>query len=361
VTGGASGDPHAVRKAPTLYDVAALAGVSHQTVSRLVKGQTNIRPEIRERVEAAIGALNYRPNRVARSLATNRSHRIGALFFDRFDEVGPTRSLQAASDRARDAGYLLDIVGLDPAAPGEIDRAISLVDQGDVAGIMVFAPTESVVSAIQLADFPVPVYVEFDTAHPVPAQQLTSNVAGTRPLVQQLTVNASGTRLLVQHLLDLGHRRFFTIAGPLDWYAAKARLVAYEEMVAENRVFSGGMIAGDWGSKSGYVAAMRMPLDQGITGIVVANDQMALGALKALDERGVRVPDDMSVVGFDDIPEAQFFKPSLTTIGLDFDRQGRMAMDHLLAMIDPRIAVLDKQPLAPELVVRQSSGPVAAR
>ena len=347
VTGEGSRDPHAMRKAPTLYDVAALAGVSHQTVSRLVKGQTNIRPEIRDRVEAAIGALNYRPNRAARSLATSRSHRIGALFFDRFDEVGPTRSLQAASDRAREAGYLLDIVGLDPRVEGEINRAISLVDQGDVAGIMVFAPTESVVSAIQRTDFPVPVYVEFDTVHPVPAELLTAN--------------AAGTCLLVQHLLDLGHRRFFNIAGPLDWYAAQARFVMYESMLRDEGAFSGGMIEGDWGSQSGYDAAMRMPLDQGITGVVVANDQMALGALKALEERGVRVPEDMSVVGFDDIPEAQFLKPSLTTIGLDFDRQGRMAMDQLLSMIDPRITVLHKQPLAPDLVVRKSSGPAAGR
>jgi LacI family transcriptional regulator len=132
-------------------------------------------------------------------------------------------------------------------------------------------------------------------------------------------------------------------------------------MLRDEGAFSGGMIEGDWGSQSGYDAAMRMPLDQGITGVVVANDQMALGALKALEERGVRVPEDMSVVGFDDIPEAQFLKPSLTTIGLDFDRQGRMAMDQLLSMIDPRIAVLHKQPLAPDLVVRKSSGPAAGR
>lgn len=330
-------------KAPTLYDVAGLAGVSHQTVSRLVKGHTNIRPEIRERVEAAIETLKYKPNLVARSLATAKSHRIGALFFDRLDEVGPTRSVQAASDRAREAGYLLDIVGLDPREVGEIDRAIELVSQGDVAGIMVFAPTDAVLTAIQKRTFAVPVYIESDTVR---------RIDSVRP-----TANAIGTRMLTEYLSDLGHRRFVHVAGPLDWFAARGRRDEYDAVIRERGLESIAVLEGDWTPQSGYDAAMRIPLDAGVTAIVSGNDQMGLGILMALRERGVRVPQDISVVGFDDIPESRFFYPPLSTVRIDFDRQGRIAMERLLAMMDPDVLLTEVEPLVAELVLRESAAP----
>ena len=330
-------------KPPTLYDVANLAGVSHQTVSRLVKGHTNIRPEIRERVEAAIATLNYKPNLVARSLATAKSHRIGALFFDRFDEVGPTRSVQAASDRAREAGYLLDIVGLDPRDVNEIDSAIELVSQGDVAGIMVFAPTDAVLTAIQKRTFAVPVYIESDTVRPIDA---------VRP-----TANAIGTRLLTEYLSSLGHKRFVHVAGPLDWFAARGRRAEYLSVIAELGLESLGVFEGDWSPQSGYLAGLQIPLDQGITAVVSGNDQMALGIFMALRERGVRVPEEISVVGFDDIPESKFFYPPLTTVRIDFDRQGRISMERLLTMIDPSVVLTELEPLVAELVLRESVSP----
>ena len=328
-------------KRPTLYDVAALAGVSHQTVSRLVKGHTNIGPELRTRVELAIATLDYRPNMVARSLATSRSNRIGCLFFDRFDEVGPTRIAQAASDRAREAGYFLDIVAMDPRDSDEIQRAMSLIHSGGLAGVMVFAPTSRVVDAMQSMTIPVPYSVEIDTINPLANGELS--------------VSNLGTRLLVQHLVSLGHSRFFTITGPLDWFAAATRLEAYRSEIERTGVSAVGHLEGDWGAQSGYDLAKRMPLDAGVTALVVANYQMALGAMRALSERGVRVPDQMSVVGFDDIPEAKFFTPSLTTLRLDFEREGRLAMDRLINMIDGEWPVPDETPHWPSLVLRESS------
>lgn len=332
----------ASRKPPTLYDVAALADVSHQTVSRLVKGHTNIHPDIRVRVEAAIAELRYRPNLVARSLATATSRRIGVLFFDRLDQVGPTRSVQEASDRAREAGYFLDIIGLASQVESEIERAIAAVDRVDVAGIMVFAPTSAVREAIKRASFPVPVFIDFDPLGP------------SKPVM----ANIKGTQLLIQHLAELGHQRFFTITGPTGWDAAQVRLQAYVDAVAATGGVSVGECEGDWGAQSGYDAILRMPLDAGITAVVAANDQMALGAIKACETRGIRVPEDLSVVGFDNVTESLFFKPALTTIGFDFGLQGRIAMEELLQMIDPNFAVAAESVLEPRLILRASTAHV---
>ena len=331
-----------LRKSPTLYDVAALAGVSHQTVSRLVKGRTNIRPETRKRVEAAIRALNYKPNQAARSLATSRSHRIGALVYE-ITEVGPSKIMLGAISGARDAGYLLDIVNLDPNDDKAIEQSISMINQNDLDALMVFAPTDRVVEAISRVQLSVPVYVE---------SEANESLDTSGP-----TLNERGVGILVDHLAGYGHRRFFHIAGPRGWLAARGRERSYESALAARGLGSVGSYEGNWTAVSGYEAALRMPLDKGVTALFAGNDQMALGAMAALTERGVLIPEDVSVVGFDDIPEARFFRPSLTTVRLDFERQGRIAINRVLTTItgvnpDPQL-----QAVAPELFVRESSGP----
>lgn len=339
------GDSAGPVKPPTLYDVAALAGVSHQTVSRVVKGQTNIRLDLRERVEDAIETLKYKPNLAARSLATSKAHRIGALVYEIL-EVGPTKIMQGASAGAREAGYLLDIVSLDPRDHRAIEQAIALINQNDLAGILVFAPTDPVIQALEKVQFAVPVYVETE--------------ANERINSSEPTPNELGMRALVDHLSDLGHERYFHISGPLEWLAARGRLRGYETELERFGHTSLGTSEGNWTSESGYDAAMRMPLD-GVTAVVVGNDQMSLGVIAALQDRGVRVPEDISVVGFDDIPESRYFRPSLTTVRLDFDKQGRIAINRLLNMIDPEQGSEALSPLRPELLVRDSSGPVRSR
>jgi LacI family transcriptional regulator len=329
-----------VRKAPTLYDVAALAGVSHQTVSRLVKGHTNIGPEMRSRIEAAIATLNYKPNMSARSLATSKPHRIGALVYEIL-EVGPSKTMHGASVAAREAGYLLDIVSLDPNDDHAIEAAITLINQNDLAGVIVFAPTDGVLAALSRVSFTVPVFIESE------ANDLAD---ATDP-----TLNEMGMRLLVEQLIRDGHRRFFHIAGPLDWLAARGRRDAYERALRAAGATSAGMIAGTRTSQSGYEAAMAMPLNQGITAVVAGNDQMALGALRALDERGIRVPEKVSVTGFDDIPESRFFFPSLTTVRVDLDLQGRIAFNRLLALINQEQVRPALVPVMPQVFVRDSS------
>jgi DNA-binding LacI/PurR family transcriptional regulator len=331
-----------VLKAPTLYDVAKVAGVSHQTVSRVVKGHTNIGPEIRERVDAAIIQLNYKPNLLARSLATSRSHRIGALVYELL-ESGPSKVMESASKRAREAGYLLDIVSLDPEDDGGIAQAISLINQTELAGLIAFTPTDRVVEALKHASFLVPISLESEE------NDWTEEATPT--------MGAAGVDLMVQHLAELGHERFFHISGPDGWLAARGRSEAYERAIATRGLRSMGQIPGNWSSQSGYDAAHRLPLDLGFTALVAANDQMALGALAALHERGVSVPRDMSVVGFDDIPESQFFRPALTTMRFDFAQQGRTAVDRLLARIGGDGAPTPARPSPPTIVVRASSAP----
>lgn len=330
-----------IGKAATIYDVAKLANVSHQTVSRVVKGHTNVRPDMRERIEAAIETLNYRPNLSARSLATSRPHRIGALVYE-IAEIGPSKIIEGASAGARDAGYVLDIVSLDPNDDRAVDSSIALINQHDLAGILVFAPTDRVIAAIDRVRFSVPTYVESDA---------------DQPGREGPTLNEVGVGLLLDHLIGLGHRRFFHISGPPDWVASRGRERAYTETLRAHGLKSVGSVRGDWTSRSGYEAAMKIPLDQRITAVVASNDQTALGVMASLADRSVRVPEDISVVGFDDIPESEYFRPALTTVRLDFGHQGRIAIDRLLRMIDAGRPGDALDPLAPKFFPRASSAP----
>jgi DNA-binding LacI/PurR family transcriptional regulator len=328
-------------KPPTLYDVARLAGVSHQTVSQVVKAGPNVKAKTRERVEAAIAELHYQPNLAARTLATAKSRRIGALFFDRYEEVGPTRTMQAAVDYARDEGYVVDVVGVDPRNPARVDSALESVLQAGVAGIVVFAPTAEVIQAVHQRKIPVPVTIE---------SEVTSDESeGAR--------GALGMRLATEYLADLGHARFAHISGPLTWLPAQDRADQFRTVILERGLSTVIEIEGDWSSRSGYEAGMQLPLDREVTGIVVGNDQMALGLLKALRVRGVNVPDDLSVVAFDDIAESGYFEPALTTISNDFEGRGRLVMDALLSQIAPDRPRRVFSQRDPVLVIRDSTAP----
>lgn len=330
----------------TIYDVARYAGVSHQTVSRLLKGYEGIRPETREKVEQALRDLNYRPNQAARSLATSRSHRIGALAYEMF-EMGPSKMMQGASVGAREAGYLLDIVSLDPSDDHAIDTAIQLLDQHDLAGIIASAPTERVRQALLAVPFSVPLYIEGELEDDHPSSPRS--------------VNGLGTRLQVDHLVGLGHRRILYLSGPRQWFAATNGERAYEAALAAHGLPSMPALEGDWSARSGYDAAARIPTDGSVTAVVSANDQMALGVLRRLSERGVHVPQQISVVGFDDIPESQFFIPPLTTVRVDFDQQGRHAVGMLLSMIEGGDEPSAEGSPPPQLVARDSSGAARTR
>jgi DNA-binding LacI/PurR family transcriptional regulator len=326
-------------RAATIYDVAELAGVSHQTVSRHLKGFSGIRPETRERVERALSALDYRPNLSARSLITGRSHRIGALAYE-IDQVGPSRVVQGAAAAARRAGYVLDIVTLDSADENGIAESLELVNQHDLAGVIVLASSDEMTAVFERTRFRVPVYLSTD--------EDGAGDPARAPL-------SAAIDELIDHLYRAGHRRFFHLGGPSNWLAAQNRLRDFRTALKRLGLESAGSFFGDWSAASGYTAVSQLPSD--VTAIVAANDQMALGALLALDRRGLRVPEDVSVSGLDDIPEAAFYNPPLTTIHLDTVTQGAVALARLLDKISPGEFELPTPPRA-YVVFRASTGPV---
>ena len=332
-------------RAPTIYDVARAAGVSHQTVSRYLKGFEGIRPETAERVEQALKELDYRPNMAARSLATSRSHRIGALVSELL-EVGLAKTIQGASDAARAAGFVLDIVTIDPRDDAAVDRALDLLRHQDLAAILALSPMDLLKDRIEAVNFPMPVLLE---------AQIDESAAQSHSSISDV-----GLRLLIDHLVELGHRRFVHVSGPLDWWASRHRAEAYEDALSAHGLTSVDSIAGSWTAASGFRAGMSMPLDRGITAVVAGNDQMALGILRALAERGVSVPGDVSVVGFDDIPESEYYQPPLTTVRIDYEQQGRILMGGLLSMLGPGEGAPVIPIVPPTLVVRASSSAAAS-
>ncbi|MFZ1410359.1 MAG: LacI family DNA-binding transcriptional regulator [Micropruina sp.] len=330
-----SGQP----KAATIYDVARLAGVSHQTVSRLLKGENTLSPRTRRRVEKALAELDYRPNEAARTLATRRSQRIGAFISDLHDWA-PQRILAGVADAARDAGYVLEIIPVDPRASESIRQAIAVMNKTALAGVVVLSPTDPVIESLDLARLRMPVEVESEP-------DLTSlpDTAQAHPFTK-----------LVDHLADLGHRRFFHIAGPPTWRAARNRTLAYRNRLHELGLTEAGSAVGDWTSASGYAAMASFPRSDPPTAIISANDLMALGAEHWLHEHGYAVPRDVSIVGFDGLPETRFFHPPLTTIQIDFEELGRRTVARLLAQLSEE-ASADPWRVPHTLVIRESSGP----
>jgi len=333
----------AARRPPTIYDVARLAGVSHQTVSRYLKGADRMGPDMRDRVRRALKMLDYKPNSAARALATNRSHRIGVLTHD-VHQVGPSKVLQAAIAAARSAGYLLDVVDLDPNNGTAIRDALALLTAQDCAGILALAATDEMATAFVHIDLGLPVFIAAE-----PDDAVTS---GTHP-------HAQGLSALVAHLAELGHTHFMHVSGPATYSSARNRGLAYDAAVSRLGLRSFGSVDGDWTAASGYSVGQHIPVEAGVTAVIAANDQMALGVIRALSERGFRVPDDVSVTGMDDIAESAYFLPPLTTLRLDFASEGEDAFRRMATCIDGvERAPVDPRPA--ELVVRASTGPVRA-
>lgn len=326
--------------ATTIYGVAARAGVSHQTVSRYLAGFEGIRPATRERVAQAIAELDYHPNMSARFLATNRSHRIAALTSD-LVSAGPSQTLQGLAQAARESGYLVDIITIDVETRQSLTEALSILRRQEFAAIVVIAVTDNVRNAVAGRDFGVPLYVDSGPAD-------LSSAAGD-------SFNAQGIEMIVEHLVSLGHRSIVHLAGPQEWIAARNRASAFQAAIASRGLPVGPILYGDWTARSGLVAVSGRTLDPGVTAIVAANDQMALGALRRFAIEGISVPADLSITGFDDIPEAEFFHPPLTTIRIDFSRQGTFLFDSVLASITGTDAPDRDEFMHPELIVRDST------
>jgi len=325
---------------PRMTDVARLAGVSHQTVSRILNGNPHVRPDSVERVRQAIQQLGYRRNTAARALSTGRSMNLGVVSFDIW-QYGPTQVLFGITDAARQVGYATSLVSLGGIDHKSARAAIDHLMADSVDGIIVIAPVEGARAAVQGVPPHVPL-VMFEPG----VDNGTTRVAIDEVL---------GARLATRHLLELGHESVWHVGGPEGWLGTEARMRGWRtELTAANRV-AHEVITGDWSSASGYLAGQEIARNQKITAVFVANDQMALGVLQALQQSGLRVPGDISIVGFDDVPEANFFLPSLTTVRLDFAEIGHRCVERLLEMIRG-VQLSPAPPLPPQLVVRSTTG-----
>ncbi|MBW8764599.1 MAG: LacI family DNA-binding transcriptional regulator [Microbacterium sp.] len=328
------------RRSPNMYDVAARAGVSHQTVSRVVNGFDSIRPATRDRVLAAIAELGYRRNVAARTLATSRTRAIGVLA-PAVTDYGPTSTVQGIEVAARAAGYH----SLVTTAADDRDSIVSglgfLLDQA-IEALVVIAPQQRVLEALR----------ELDIRVPIATLQAVELGTGTVVSVDQ----AAGAGLVMDHLLGLGHRDIQHLAGPIEFLEAAARRSAYERALVSAGTPVPEILVGDWTAESGYRAASL--LDPSATAVFSANDQMALGLVHGLVALGRQVPRDVSVVGFDDVPEARFYLPALTTVRQDFGQIGRVAVESLIRQIEGEAAE-HIPPLEARLVVRESTAPPA--
>ncbi|XAS67658.1 LacI family DNA-binding transcriptional regulator [Micrococcaceae bacterium Sec5.7] len=327
------------RRLPRLEDVAERAGVSHQTVSRVVNNHPNVSKTTRERVEAAIAELGYRRNSAARSLVTRRSQTIGVLGSE-LSQYGPANTLLGVEQAARNAGYFVSIAALRSVSREAIFDALRHFMDQSVDGIVVLVPHSETLLALE----------ELQPGVPVVAVGSLGNSAVSGAMVDQ----KRGAELAVGHLIEQGHRRIGHIAGPRDWIDGAARADGWSGALLAAGLADDLLVEGDWSAGSGYSIGRRLAAERTATALFVGNDQMALGLLRAFSEAGVRVPDDVSVVGFDDQPESGYFTPPLTTVRQDFEELGRRCMDIMLTEIEHGAGV-STTVVTPELVVRGST------
>ncbi|MBA2810806.1 LacI family DNA-binding transcriptional regulator [Streptomyces sp. KM273126] len=330
---------------PVMDDVARLAGVSKQTVSRVLNDNPAVRAETREAVLDAMRSLGYRPSRSARSLASGRTRMLGVISFDAA-RYGPASTLTAINTAAQEAGYLVSSIALDTADKDTVVRAVDRLSAEGADGVIAIAPQRRVGRALTEA--------RLDT----PLVTLDNALGDGTPMVS--ADSRAGARAATAHLLGLGHATVWHIAGPTGWTSAEQRLASWHATLAAARAEVPEPLLGDWSADSGYALGRGLARRPEVTAVFASNDQMALGVLRACHEAGRRVPEEVSVVGYDDIPEAAHLLPPLTTVRTDFTELGTRSLRLLLDRLDgtdgPRT-----DPVVPvRLVVRDSTAPAPA-
>lgn len=344
----AGAEPAPPVRALVMSDVAARAGVSHQTVSRVVNGHPNVAAATRERVQQVIEELGYRPNTAARALVTGSSRTIGLVTIN-VNQYGPAQTMIGLEQAARAAGYSLSVAILDADGVGDMQEAVDRFVAQSVDAVVLHTASFKAVDVVRKLDPPIP---------------LIAVQMGAEELRPAVTVGQeAGARLAVAHLLELGHCTVHHVTGPVHSLEAQRRVQGWQcELAAAGRVVP-EPLHGDWWPASGHAAgaalAERIRGGEDITAVFVGNDQMALGLVRGLRERGLSVPGDVSVVGFDDVPEAPYFDPPLTTVRQDFAELGRRGVQLVLARLAGEQVAPEE--IEPVLVVRASTRPRTGR
>ncbi len=330
-------------RGPVMSDVAAHAGVSNQTVSRVINGHPHVSATTRSRVLAAIAALGYRRNLSARVLATGRSNIVGVVA-QNSTLFGPSSMVQAIGEAALSADLSLTVGHIPSydsttACQQIVDR---LIQQG-VAGLVFIAPVDAAAAAITTVPAPIPIV----TVDGLPEWH-TANVS-----VDQYTGGCLATR----HLLDQGHRTVWHVAGPEQWHGSRSREAGWRSALAEAGAETPPMLRAGWSAASGYECGAMLAKIPECTAIFAANDHVALGIMRALAERGRAIPGEVSVIGFDDVPESAFFHPALTTVRQEFAEVGRQALGLLLGQLQAGTRSATSVLVEPVIITRQTVAP----
>lgn len=327
------------RKPPAMADVARVAGVSPQTVSRTLRGLPHVQPETRAKVLAAVEQLGYRRNSAARALSSGRTRTIGVVMHHTasYSEGSVSVGIERA---ARDAGYAVSIVTAASVSPEAVEVALDqAVDQG-IDGVILALPVIGTTPRIDELTRELP----------------TVATDGSRtPWAEVVAIDQRRIGMLAtQHLLELGHENVWHISGAPGWLECVQRAEGWRTALTEAGHEPPPELAGDWSPRSGYHAGLILARIPEATAVFVASDEMAFGVLRALHESGRDVPGDVSVVGVDDIPLAAYSHPPLSTVAQSFDQIGALAVRHLLRFIDDGDPV---EPLLvePSLVVRATT------
>lgn len=338
--------PAADGRGVSLIDVARLAGVSTQTVSRVTNGSPKVAAGTRDAVLAAMDSLGYRPNSAARALRRGSFRTIGVIVYD-LASYGNTRSIDALAEAAAHRGYSIVLNPVRSTSESDISTAFTHLDEKSVDGILVIRDEH--------------IHLENSTQIPsaTPVVILDSAAPGDRPAVD--ADQRGGARQAVEHLLDLGHPTVHMVGGPTTSHSAAEREAEWERLLRAAGRDVPPVVRGDWSAASGYEAGRTLAADPGVSAVFSANDQMAVGLLRALHEAGRRVPDDVSVVGFDDIDESGWLWPPLTTVRQRFDESGRVAVLKLFEAIESGRREGSFESVPTELVVRGSTGPYRPR
>ncbi|MEU6352597.1 LacI family DNA-binding transcriptional regulator [Streptomyces sp. NPDC047072] len=329
------------RRGPGMTEVARAAGVSQKTVSRVVNGEPHVSPEVRDRVLRAVQELGYRPNNAARALLLGRYRRIGVVSLGTA-LYGPSTLLLALERAMHRAGYSFALAGTLEGQPVSV-AVEALLEQG-VDGIVLSEPIDDGTPLRLGADVPL-----VSLAEGIEITEGAGAVVGADGVTAARTATA--------YLLSLGHRTVWHIPGPHDWWAARDRARGWREALAAAGAPEPPLAAeGDWSPASGYAAGRQLAQLPDVTAVFAANDDMAIGALRAFAEAGLDVPGDVSVVGYDDIPAAAYLSPPLTTVRQNFTAVADRAVDVLIALIEGRPVPAERTEPVVELTVRSSTG-----
>nr|WP_314142891.1 LacI family DNA-binding transcriptional regulator [uncultured Rhodococcus sp.] len=332
-------------RGPAMTDVARLAGVSHQTVSRVINGHPNVTEATKTKVNEAISELGYRPNTAARALVTGRSKTIGIVGTGNALH-GPVSTLYSVEYAARHAGYSVVVAVPTSFDESAIITCVRRLQKQGVDGVVVIAPLRTDGGDIA------------DLAGELPLVAVEGSPAGDLAVVSVDQI--AGARAATAHLLSLGHSAVWHVTGPMGWYEAADRVTGWRMAHEDAGVEPPATLSGDWTAKSGFRAGSELAENPDVTAVFAGNDSMALGVLRALEVYGKRVPQDVSVVGFDDVPDAEFFSPPLTTIRQEFTDVGVRSVEILLDQIDTGNRSTKRSLIEPRLVIRASTGAARA-